>query len=151
MAQTVKNLHLQCRGPRYDPSIRKIPSRRESTHSSIFAWRIPWTNKLGGPQSVGSQRAGHKRVTNAYTFTMYQYFSLRKNNNLLCFLLFSCSFLSDSATPRTAACQTSLSFTISWSLLRLIFCVSDVIQPSHPLSSPFPLAFNLPQHQGLFQ
>ena len=29
--------------------------------------------------------------------------------------------------------------------------VSDAIQPSHPLLSPSPLAFNLPQHQGLFQ
>ena len=29
--------------------------------------------------------------------------------------------------------------------------VSDVIQPSHPLSSPFLPAFNLSQHQGLFQ
>ena len=29
--------------------------------------------------------------------------------------------------------------------------VSDVIQPSHPLSSPFPSALNLSQHQGLFQ
>ena len=29
--------------------------------------------------------------------------------------------------------------------------VSDAIQPSHPLPSPFPPAFNLSQHQGLFQ
>ena len=29
--------------------------------------------------------------------------------------------------------------------------VCDAIQPSHPLSSPFPPAFNLSQHQGLFQ
>ena len=29
--------------------------------------------------------------------------------------------------------------------------VSEAIQPSHPLSSPFPPAFNLSQHQGLFQ
>ena len=29
--------------------------------------------------------------------------------------------------------------------------VSDAIQPSNPLSSPFPPAFNLSQHQGLFQ
>ena len=29
--------------------------------------------------------------------------------------------------------------------------VGDAIQPSHPLSSPSPPAFNLPQHQGLFQ
>ena len=29
--------------------------------------------------------------------------------------------------------------------------VDDAIQPSHPLSSPSPLAFNTSQHQGLFQ
>ena len=29
--------------------------------------------------------------------------------------------------------------------------ISDVVQPSHPLSSPSPPAFNLFQHQGLFQ
>ena len=29
--------------------------------------------------------------------------------------------------------------------------VSDTLQPSHPLSSPSPPAFILPQHQGLFQ
>ena len=29
--------------------------------------------------------------------------------------------------------------------------VSNIIQPSHPLSAPSPLAFNLPQHQGLFR
>ena len=32
-----------------------------------------------------------------------------------------------------------------------VHSVSDVIQPSHPLSSPFPPTFNLSQHQGLFQ
>ena len=30
-----------------------------------------------------------------------------------------------------------------------VLWVGDVIQPSHPLSSPFPPAFNLSQHQGL--
>ena len=29
--------------------------------------------------------------------------------------------------------------------------VSDAVQPSHPLLPPFPFAFNLSQHQGLFQ
>ena len=54
------------------------------------------------------------------------------------------------ATPWTAACQASLSITNSWSLLRLI-SIGDGIQPSHPLSSLSPPAFNLSQHQGLFQ
>ena len=30
-----------------------------ASHSSILAWRIPWTEKLGGLQSVGSQTVGH--------------------------------------------------------------------------------------------
>ena len=29
-----------------------------ATHFSILAWRIPWTEKLGGLQSMGSQRVG---------------------------------------------------------------------------------------------
>ena len=56
-------------------------------------------------------------------------------------------------TPWTAAHQASLSFTIPWSLLKLtsIELVGNAIQPSHPLSSPSPFAFNLSQHQSLFQ
>ena len=30
-----------------------------ATHSSVLAWRIPWTEEAGGLQSMGSQRAGH--------------------------------------------------------------------------------------------
>ena len=30
-----------------------------ATHSSILAWRLPWTEEPGGLQSVGSQRVGH--------------------------------------------------------------------------------------------
>ena len=30
-----------------------------ATHSSILAWRIPWTEESGGLQSTGSQRVGH--------------------------------------------------------------------------------------------
>ena len=30
-----------------------------TTHSSIPAWRIPWTEEPGGLQSMGLQRVGH--------------------------------------------------------------------------------------------
>ena len=30
-----------------------------ATHSSILAWRIPWTEEPGGLQSLGSQRVRH--------------------------------------------------------------------------------------------
>ena len=29
-----------------------------ATHSSILAWKIPWTKEPGGPQSMGLQRVG---------------------------------------------------------------------------------------------
>ena len=37
-----------------------------ATHTSILAWRIPWTEKPGGLQSMGSQRVGHNRVTDTF-------------------------------------------------------------------------------------
>ena len=30
-----------------------------ATHSSILAWRTPWTEESGGLQSLGLQRVGH--------------------------------------------------------------------------------------------
>ena len=57
--------------------------------------------------------------------------------------------MSDSVTLWIATLQASLSFTISWSFLKLKF--TDAIQPSHPLLSPSPPAVNPSQHQGLFQ
>ena len=30
-----------------------------ATHSSVLAWRIPWTKEAGGLQSMGSQRVRH--------------------------------------------------------------------------------------------
>ena len=39
---------------------REVPLEKEmATHSSILAWRIPWTEEPGGLQSTGSQRVRH--------------------------------------------------------------------------------------------
>ena len=38
-----------------------------ATHSSILAWRFPWTEKPGGLQSMGWQRVGHGWATNTFT------------------------------------------------------------------------------------
>ena len=38
---------------------REDPLEKEmANHSSILAWRIPWTEKPGGPQSMGSEELG---------------------------------------------------------------------------------------------
>ena len=39
------------------PLGREDPLEKEmATHSSILAWEIPWTEELGGLQSIGSQK-----------------------------------------------------------------------------------------------
>ena len=59
MAQKVKNL----------PAIQEtwiqslgrdlFLEKKMEIHSSILAWRIPWTEKRGGPQFMGSQIVRH--------------------------------------------------------------------------------------------
>ena len=58
VAQTVKNLPSM-----QETRVRSLGqedplANRMATHSSIFAWRIPWTEEPGGLQSMGSQRVG---------------------------------------------------------------------------------------------
>ena len=59
MAQTIKRLpEMQ------ETWVRSLgwedPREEEmATHSSILAWRIPWTEEPGGLQSMGSQRVSH--------------------------------------------------------------------------------------------
>ena len=49
---------------RIDPRVGKIPKEQcMAIHSSIIAWRIPWTEEPGGLWSRGSQRVGHNWAT----------------------------------------------------------------------------------------
>ena len=54
MAQTVKNppavQEAQVR------SLGREDALEKAAHSSTLAWKIPWTEEPGGPQSTGSQR-----------------------------------------------------------------------------------------------
>ena len=45
----------QVQSLRWDDPLEK----EMATHSSIFAWRIPWTEEPDRLQSMGSQRVGH--------------------------------------------------------------------------------------------
>ena len=57
MAQTIKNLHAM-QEARAQSLGREDPlEKRMATHSSILAWRIPWTVEPGGLQSMGLKRA----------------------------------------------------------------------------------------------
>ena len=62
MAQWVKNLpKMQEAQEAWIRSLgREDPLEKEmTTHFSILAWRIPWTEEPGGLQSVGLRRVGH--------------------------------------------------------------------------------------------
>ena len=55
---------LKCLPAMRDTWVRSLggedPLEKEmATHSSILAWRIPWTEEPGGLQSTGWQRVGH--------------------------------------------------------------------------------------------
>ena len=59
VAQMVKNLPAM-----QETWVRSLDwqdtlEKRMATHSTILAWRIPWTEKAGGLQSMESQRVRH--------------------------------------------------------------------------------------------
>ena len=60
VAQTVKNLPAMQETQVRSLGQEDLPEKRMATHSSILVWRIPWTEELGGLQSMGSPRVGHK-------------------------------------------------------------------------------------------
>ena len=71
----IYELHLECGGFPGDSDSKEsacnvgdpglIPGWEDplekgmATHSSVLAWRIPWTEEPGGLQSMGLQRVGH--------------------------------------------------------------------------------------------
>ena len=55
-----------------NPWVGKIPLEEEmTTHSSIFAWRIPWTEEPGGLESMRSPGVGHNQHTYTCIFQIY--------------------------------------------------------------------------------
>ena len=96
-------------------------------------WRRKWQStpeflpgKSGGQRSlVGRGVAKSDTTERLCTFAVFKDFTC----NIPCFLLFSCSIVSDSVTPWTAARQASLSFTSSRSLLKLM-SIELVMPPS---------------------
>ena len=83
-----------------------------ATHSSIFAWRIPWTEEPGGLPSTGLQRVGHDWATSLHFTYYFLYF---------CFFFF---------LTRISSCQLLLVITLSTSenplSVKFLLCVSVV-------------------------
>ena len=60
---------LLSRSPNLYRRSLNILEKEMATHSSILAWRIPWTEEPGGLQSRGLQRVGHDWSNLARTHT----------------------------------------------------------------------------------
>ena len=63
MGQTVKRLPTMWETWVQSLGREDLLEKEMITHSSILAWKIPWTEKPGKLQAMGSQRVGHDRVT----------------------------------------------------------------------------------------
>ena len=74
----------------FDHWVRKILWRSAlATHSSILAWRIPWTEEPGGLQSMGLQGVRHDWAINTFILTLSMCISLPLS--FPCHMLFICS------------------------------------------------------------
>ena len=134
-------------------------------HSSIFAWRIPWTEEPGGLQSIGLQRVGHDWNDLAHMHDIREKIAVvlqLHNENPAVDIHEAVAKVQFSSFPSLSHVQL---FATPWMQHSRLLCpsqfpeltwthvhsVGDAIRPSHPVLSPSPPTFNLSQHQGLFQ
>ena len=110
-----------------------------ATHSSILAWKIPWSEEPRRLWSMVLQRVRHNW---AHTHTVTWHCGL----SYIVVLLLSCVQLCSSMDIRL----TFLHYL--WELAQTHDRrVDDAVLPSHSLLPPSPPALNLSQHQCLFQ
>ena len=99
-----------------------------ATHCNILDWRIPQTEEPSRLQFMGSQRVRYDSVTITSPCTQHRSIKTYKdlkgttdNNTIVIVIVVqSLSCVQLSANLWAAALQTPLSFTISWSLLKLM-------------------------------
>ena len=135
-----------------------------ATHSSILAWRMPWT------EEPGHSSQGWKELDT--TATLLNFLEVQGSGICQHVLLkvTTCYCIINILPLRKRPLQTLVQFScchiqlLNWSTPSFpvhhqfpelaqthVHWVGDAIQPSHPLSSLSPPAFNLSQHKGLFQ
>ena len=59
----VKNLPANVGDVGLIPGLERSLEKEMATHANTFVWEIPWTEELGGLQSMGSQRVRHDLAT----------------------------------------------------------------------------------------
>ena len=168
IAQLVKNLPAM-----QETLVRSLgwkdPLEKEkATHSSILAWRIPWTRVHGVTKSDTTERLSLRlvwiKIIQGLTGNLNHLVIQRLRLNCLKTDFFVWRWLIHSNLQFSSVAQSCLTLCdpMNHSTPGLpvhhqlpeftqthVHRVSDAIQPSHPLSSPSPPAPNPSQHQGL--
>ena len=134
-----------------------VPWRRKWPPTSIFLpgeshGQRAWWVSDGGLRSRGSQSQTWLKQLSIHTHThiywlhCWAYEILVPQFSSVTQLCLSLCNPTDCSTPSLPVHHQLLESTQTH-----VHYVGDAIQPSHPLSSPSPPAFNLSQHQGLFK
>ena len=126
------------------PGWEDPPGVRNGNPLQYSCWRVPWTVEPARWARI-YRLSQEIWLFSAWESISYIYeFLLVQSVQLLCCVRL-CNPM-DCSTP---------GFPVHHQLLELaqthVHRVGDAIQPSHPLSSPSSPAFNLSQHQGLFE
>ena len=98
-----------------------------ATHSSVLAWRIPWTEEPDGLQSMGLQRVGHNWATNTHTQTGKQ-LEIQFLSCASC--ISSAQKLHTASSSHTRQCQRKI--LPSWQKVLL----DSIILKHFPITSP---------------
>ena len=69
MAQAVKNVAVNAGDAGLIPGLGRSLEKEMASHSSILAWRVPWTEEPGGLQSMGLQESDMTERLTLSTFT----------------------------------------------------------------------------------
>ena len=121
--------------------------KRKTTHSSILAWRIPWTIWSMGSQSDTTEWLSLTHSPHR-TVEMTEWAKVVKWFVHCCSVTQSCLTLCDPMDCSTPGFPVLHHLELAQTH---VHWVGDGIQPSHPLLPPLPFAFHLSQHQSLFE
>ena len=146
------------------PGLGKSLEKKMATHSSILAWKIPWTEEPGR-QSPQSRKESDTTERCHFCFFHFQNLLFAFNPLLptkisqkYVLLKFSIQFSSVAQLCPTLCDPMNCSMPglpVHHHLPEFtqthVHRVSDAIHPSHPLLAPSPPAPNPSQHQSLFQ
>ena len=129
------------------------------TLGGLLSPHISQWQGCGVLQSMGLQRGGHDLATEpqpvSHCLHLWNGITVLCSSCVVVRIKLACSVTKSCLTPCEPMSCSMPGFPVLHHLLEFaqvhVHCISDAIQPSHPLTPSSPSALSLSQHQGLFQ